>query len=110
VGRAGERVAARHLESRGYRILDRNWKCRIGEIDIVGWQDGTVVFVEVKSSLRLGMIAPEERVRYRKQKKLRSLARAYMQRGYQGHPVRFDVISVWWQDGKPELRHIEDAF
>ena len=110
VGAEGESLAARHLIRSGYRILDRNWRCRIGELDIVAMQGDTCVFVVVKSSARLSWVAPEQRVHFRKQGKLQSLAASYLRRKRLDLPCRFDVIAVWWQDGQPHIRHIENAF
>lgn len=110
LGQSGEAIAARYLQQSGYRLLERNWRCRAGEIDIIGWHDETCVFIEVKSSQKLGVFAPEERVRIRKQAKLRTLASIYLKRRAQDVPCRFDVIAVWWEDGKPQLKHLENAF
>ena len=110
LGASGETIAARYLQQRGFRLLERNWRCRAGEIDIIGWHDGMYVFVEVKSSARLGVFPPEVRVHSHKQDKLRTLARIYLKSRKLDTPCRFDVISVWWDDGKPQIKHFENAF
>lgn len=110
LGASGEAIAARYLQNNGYRLLERNWRCRAGEIDVIAWRDHTCVFVEVKSSYQLGALAPEVRVHRQKQARLRTLARIYMKRQKQDMPCRFDVISVWWENNKPQLKHIENAF
>jgi putative endonuclease len=110
LGASGEAIAARYLQNHGYRLLERNWRCGAGEIDIIGWRDQTCVFVEVKSSYKLGVFAPEARVRQRKQAKLRKLARIYLKRQKQDAACRFDVISVWWENDEPQLKHFENAF
>ena len=110
VGAKGEELAAKHLSRNGYRILDRNWRCRAGELDIVASRGNLCIFVEVKSSERVIHFRPEDRVHSRKQAKLRSLAGQYLKRQRLDVSCRFDVIAVWWENGQPQLRHIENAF
>jgi putative endonuclease len=109
-GAAGEAVAERHLVKAGMRILERNWTCVLGEVDIIGRDGDAIVFIEVKSSRLLGSVPPEFRVNRDKQRKLRSLARFYLKHRGLDDPCRFDVISVWWEGNSPQLRHIENAF
>jgi len=90
--------------------MERNWRCSFGEIDLVADQQGTCVFVEVKTSEKLHWIRPENRVHLRKQAKLRQLAQYYVKRHRVTSPCRFDVIAVWWEDGKPHIKHYENAF
>ena len=111
VGDWGEREAARYLKRQGYKLLERNWQVRMGEIDIIAQKDKEIVFVEVKSSSTLSSIAPEYRVGTKKQRKLRTLAQAYLQnKTDEPDSVRFDVISLWREAGETKLRHIENAF
>ncbi len=109
-GEQGEALAAKHLLRSGYRIIERNWRCSFGEIDLIVVHNGVCVFVEVKSSEKLHWIRPEDRVRSRKQAKLRKLASLYMKQHRIESPCRFDIIAVWWEDGEPQLKHLEDAF
>jgi putative endonuclease len=111
VGRWGEEEAARFLRQCGYRILERNWRVNIGEIDIVASKGGQVAFVEVKASVKLAAISPEMRVGAQKQRKLRALAQAYLQ-GKKEEPdsIRFDVISVWREGNETKIEHFENAF
>ena len=107
-GRAGEDLAAAWYESRGYRVLDRNWRIRQGEIDLVVAAGGTVVFCEVKlrSSKRFGSGA--EAVDRRKQRQVRNLALAWLQQSERRYPtVRFDVVSI---DGGDNIEVIEGCF
>ena len=114
LGRWGEDLAAVFLERKGYRIVDRNWKCRFGELDLVAEGEGYLCFVEVKlrRSNRFGTGA--EQVDRRKREKLRTAAELYLQT----HPAvlqpRFDVIEVLAPNGlgtkNPKIRHIEGAF
>jgi len=93
LGMRGEDVAVGHLETLGYEILVRNWRSRIGELDVVARDGDTLVFVEVK--LRYDPIDPLEAVDARKQRKLSRLAFDFLSRhGMLGLPARFDVIAV----------------
>jgi putative endonuclease len=107
----GEALAALFLRLKGYRIEARNWRCPLGELDIVAWDRDTLVFVEVKARSGTSAGTPEEAVDPRKRARLVQLAQAYLAR-CRGPtpPCRFDVIAVegggWW----PRLRHLRAAF
>jgi len=107
LGKEGEGSAVEFLEGLGWRILERRWRCRFGELDIIALDDRTLVFVEVKtrSSERFG--APEEAVGAAKRERLARCALSYVRaRAVGDRPLRFDVISIL--GGK--IRRIEDAF
>jgi putative endonuclease len=110
----GETVAADHLASIGYRIIERNWRCPVGELDLIAEDGGTLVFVEVRSRRDTGSFGtPEESVDARKQKRLRELARMYLYRGRAfDRKTRFDVVAVTFApDGELlGLRHVKSAF
>jgi putative endonuclease len=112
LGQAGENLAVSFLEKNGYRIVERNWRCRYGELDIIAREGGSLVFVEVRSrrSLRYGTAA--ESVDWRKRKKLRQLALIYLSERQFGHfSYRFDVITVFFAGkGEPQISHIPYAF
>ena len=112
LGAAGESSAARHLESSGYRIVEANIRCRLGEIDLVAIDAGVIVFVEVKGNRGRQYGAPEEMVTPAKQRRLTRLAGWYLQRrGWLGRPARFDVVAVDWDAaGAARVRHLRDAF
>jgi putative endonuclease len=112
LGAAGESAAARHLEQVGYRIVEVNVRCRLGEIDLVAISAGVIVFVEVKSNRGGRFGAPEEMVTPLKQRRLTRLALWYLQRrGWLGRPARFDVVAVDWDAvGAKCVRHLRDAF
>jgi len=112
LGTAGESAAARHLERRGYRIVEANVRCRFGEIDLIALDAGVIVFVEVKSNRGGRYGAPEEMVTPAKQRRLTRLAKWYLQRrGWLCRPARFDVIAVDWDAaGANAVRHFSDAF
>jgi len=110
-GRAGEDIAARHLEAKGYTILTRNYRVREGELDVVAAKDDAVVFAEVKWRRNDRFAAPGESVGARKQARLRRAAALWMAE-YGERDARFDVIEiVEGIDGHgPRINHIEDAF
>jgi len=114
LGMRGETVAADHLASIGYRIIERNWRCPVGELDLIAEDGGTLVFVEVRSRRDTGSFGtPEESVDARKQKRLRELARMYLYRGRAfDRKTRFDVVAVTFApDGELlGLRHVKSAF
>ena len=104
----GEDAAARLLESKGLRILARNFRLRFGELDLVALDGSILVFVEVKARSKDDLIDPYEAVDHTKQKKLRRLAEAFMARTRVGFDeCRFDVVSVL---GPDRVEHLEDAF
>lgn len=109
VGRAGEAAAADYLRRSGYQVLERNWRCPIGELDLVCRRGETYVFVEVKASRHRTELPPEVRINARKQRKLLSVAAAYRKSHSLNAPCRIDAVTVWWQDGKPVIRHIENV-
>ncbi len=94
VGELGERIAASHLEASGYRILAANWRCRMGEIDLVAQDGSCLVIAEVRTKTGPQFGSPEESIGYRKQAKLRALAEQYVQTiGWRGE-WRIDVVAV----------------
>ncbi|MGI6285102.1 YraN family protein [Neomoorella humiferrea] len=94
-GLQGEAAAAAFLENMGYRILERNFRCPLGEIDIIAADGEEIVFVEVRTRSTNAFGTPQESVDRRKQTRLRRLAAYYLNgRGLSGHPCRFDVAAV----------------
>lgn len=111
VGRGGESLAALFLRLKGYRIEARNWRCPLGEIDIVAWDRGTLVFVEVKTRTGRAAGTPEDAVTPGKQRRLARLAQAYLGKARRDPPpCRFDVIAVEGRTCIPRLRHLRAAF
>lgn len=113
LGRYGEDLAAQHLTAAGMVLLDRNWRCREGEIDVVARErDGTIVFVEVKTRSSTAFGEPAEAVRPAKARRLRALAcRWLLEHPSGGCPLRFDVVAVVRARGQaPQLRHLREAF
>lgn len=113
-GRAGERLAAKHLKAKGYRVLDRNVRSRLGELDLVALDpDGrTIVSVEVKAGRANPDYPPELHVNAAKQKKIVALTAGFARRHQlTDRPFRFDVIAVEFPDaGDPVIRHHVGAF
>jgi putative endonuclease len=94
LGAAGETAVATWYEAAGYAVLDRNWRCRGGELDLVLGRGRTIVFCEVKTRRSDAFGIPAEAVTPRKQQRVRGLAVAWLaERGVRGD-VRFDVASV----------------
>lgn len=111
-GRAGEERAAQHLVAQGYTVLDRNWRCPAGELDIVAVRGGDLVVVEVKTRRTEGFGHPFEAVDQRKRDRLWRLSCAWAI----AHPdaarrrrLRIDVIGITGQEPSTAvLEHIED--
>jgi putative endonuclease len=113
LGVAGEAAVARWYEAAGYTVLDRNWRCREGELDLVTMRGLTIVFCEVKTRRGSAFGAPFEAVTVSKQRRLRTLALRWLA----AHPdrraneLRFDVASVLAERGRrPVIEVIEAAF
>ena len=96
LGRKGEDIACKALKKDKCRVLEKNYRCRQGEIDIVAEDKGKVLcFVEVKAKSSMGFGLPEEAVTRRKQNKIQAAAFSYIEsRGLKSRPMRFDVVSV----------------
>jgi putative endonuclease len=112
LGRAGEERAARYLQAQGYTVLDRNWRVRDGEIDLVAATPGDLVVVEVKTRSGEGFGHPFEAIDRRKQARLWRLAFAWVAAHpdeAQGRRLRLDVIAIIGPDpGSGSLEHLED--
>jgi len=109
VGRFGEDLAHRYLRSAGFIVAARNWRPPQGggELDLIAWEGGRLVFVEVKTRVSGERNAPERDIDDDKMKALRRAARDYVRRaGAEAAETRFDVISI----AGAEIRHFRDAF
>ncbi|MCB0358765.1 MAG: YraN family protein [Bdellovibrionales bacterium] len=116
MGRAGEDAARAYFIRQGAEILERNWRCRIGEIDLVVLDRGVLVVVEVKSrrDSRLSREHLFDTIGARKQHRLRQLAELFVRRNprYRGLPLRLDAIGVLFTGddlSRFEIRHIVSA-
>lgn len=109
-GKEAEDMAARFLESMGYEIVERNYRYKRSEIDLIVKRDKWLVFVEVKMRSSDAFGYPEEFVDYQKRKNVVFGAEQYtFVNNYNGN-VRYDVIAISMKHGKPDIRHFEDAF
>ncbi len=111
LGTSGEELASHFLKKKGYRIIERNYKTPIGEIDIIAKDRDITVFVEVKTRTDVSFGYPFESVHAKKQHKLKNLALLYMKKKRIESPARFDVLSIILRkNGPSEIEHIKDAF
>lgn len=111
IGALGEQFAAELLEQKSYRIVERNWRWRRAEIDIIAWHDEILVFVEVKTRSSIHHGRPEESITRSKMTLLTQAAGAYMREINHEWQVRFDSISVvLFQDGTHAIEHYEDIY
>ncbi|MGE5808769.1 MAG: YraN family protein [Nitrospirota bacterium] len=110
LGQEGEDRAARYLAKQGYRILERNYRTRVGEIDLIVLHQGTVVFVEVKTRTSDAYSAPELAVTPQKQRRMIKAALGYIKhRKFHQVPCRFDVVAISAATEK-EVELIQNAF
>lgn len=113
LGAFGERKAADYLRREGYKIVDTNYSCRLGEIDIVATKDGYVVFVEVKLRKNADFAEAKEFVTYSKQQRIIKTAQLWLAVNKCLLQPRFDVIEVYapgGTSGSVRVNHIENAF
>lgn len=107
LGNYGEDLAAFYLKNRGYQILERNWHCRLGEIDIIAQDAGTIVFVEVKMRSDSEYGPPQLAVSFRKQRQIVKIAICYIkERNLKNRDLRFDVLAI----GPDSCELLKNAF
>lgn len=110
LGKIGEDIAVQFLIDKGYEILERNWKAYRREIDIIAIDGKDIVFVEVKTRQTDAFGYPELAVDRKKRVHLFSAASSYYYRHHLSLNYRFDVISIIYNYGNPEITHFIDAF
>jgi len=110
LGKEGEDIAVRFLKKNKYKILEKNFRTPLGEIDIIARDGDTLVFVEVKTRENPLFGEPFESVNYHKKRKLIKVASLYLKRLRDIPPCRFDVISITFKDNTPHIQLIKDAF
>jgi putative endonuclease len=112
VGRRGEAAVERHYVAHGYRVVARNWRCRIGELDLIVARGSTLVICEVKTRRGARLGGGYEAVDARKRQKLRAVAETFCLKHPIGQAsVRFDVASVRLRaDGSAAVQIFDDAF
>lgn len=112
IGQQGETLACQYLSRQGYRIILRNYRTKLGEIDIIAEERGTLVFVEVKTRRGHKCGHPFEAVTSAKCRQISKSALLYLaEKGREGHPARFDVVAVSFAGGAaPVIELIKNAF
>lgn len=112
LGARGEDLAVRYLKKKGYKVIERNYRCQWGEIDLIAREGDTLIFVEIKSRSSSGFGLPQDAVNRFKQNKLIEVARAYLaeRRLTDDITMRFDVVAVQLTPSGPEMELIKDAF
>ncbi|WP_087518068.1 YraN family protein [Pseudomonas sp. M30-35] len=112
-GNAAEAIARQHLEKNGLRLIAKNWRCRLGELDLVMLDIDTVVFVEVRYRRHKAWGGAAESVDTRKRNKLTQAAMSFLQQEsrWNQHPCRFDVVAISADSkDKLQLNWIKNAF
>ncbi len=110
-GKKSERLAATYLKLKGYRIIETNYRCPVGEIDIVASEKGTLAFVEVKARRSSRFGSPKAAVTPAKQRKISMAALDYLKRSnLEDVRARFDVVAIDTTGGKPDIELVRNAF
>jgi putative endonuclease len=111
LGKEGERIAERYLIKKGYKLVERNYRCPSGELDLIVLDRRVIVFVEVKTRTGDAFGTPFEAVEFRKQQKMTQAAQYFLaQKGLHQRDARFDVVGISWPGREPSVEHIENAF
>ena len=111
IGNFGEKIAEQYLKPKGYIILDKNFECRQGEIDIIALDKKEIVFVEVKTRRSNKYGTPSEAVNKIKQKHMLQTIKYYLYiRNLTEEFIRIDVIEVYIKDNEYKVNHIKQAF
>jgi len=111
LGKMGEELAVTQLRAMKYQILERNYRCLLGEMDIIAREKGSLVFVEVKTRATKDFGGPAAAVHERKQRQLSRIALLYLnQKKIRDVPARFDVVAVDLSDSNPRIEVIQNAF
>lgn len=113
LGRKGEELAEGYLKKEGYRILRKNYRCPLGEIDLVAKDRSETVFIEIKTRSSVEFGEPEEAIGHRKKRKLFQVAQYFLKEtGLEDLEIRFDAISILLGErGRlEELRHLQGIF
>jgi putative endonuclease len=109
-GRRGDEVAAAWLEARGFRVVERNWRCGHKEVDLVAESERAVHIVEVKTLTPPLLSLPAEKVDARKQARLVAAARRLIAERHIDCEVQFDIVAVVLDGEEPKVEYIPEAF
>lgn len=108
IGKIGEDLAVEYLEKEGYRVIERNFECKQGEIDIIAIDNNELVFIEVKTRTNLKYGQPIDAVNQTKQKHLTKAVQYYLySRHLENKFVRLDVIEIYLYNQKYRVNHIK---
>ena len=111
IGALGEDIAAKFLKKEKYKIIDRNYYCKYGEVDIIASDNGVIAFIEVKSRKDGTSVNPLYSVNIRKQKQIMKAAQDYIiRKKLKDKMFRFDVLTVIFKEDAPEVSLIKNAF
>lgn len=111
LGKEGERIAERYLIEKGYKLVERNYRCPTGELDLIVLDRRVVVFVEVKTRTSHAFGSPFEADEFRKQQRMIRAAQYFLtQKRLHQRDSRFDVVGISWPGREPVVEHIENAF
>ncbi|WP_216893360.1 YraN family protein [Nocardia alni] len=112
LGAQGEELAAQFLRTAGMEIIERNWRCRFGELDLIAREEDVTAFVEVKTRSGRGFGIPAEAVTFTKQQRIRRLALLWLdQQTGPWRRIRFDVVSVLLiREQEPVIEHLKAVF
>jgi len=111
LGRSGEEIAAHYLSQKGYKVLERNFRCGKNEVDLIIRKDDIIAFVEVKLRRSTAYGHPLEAITMAKQKELAKAADCYIRKFPSSNTMyRFDVIGILADGFQEEISHLEDAF
>jgi len=111
LGKQGEEMAVRYLKKKGYRIVERNYVCKMGEMDIIAREKDTLVFVEVKTRTSMAFGPPQLAVNSTKQMQLSKVALYFLkEKQLEDVKARFDVVAILLRAKGEEIELIKDAF
>jgi putative endonuclease len=111
LGKKGEEVALRFLKKRGYRIIEKNYVCKMGEMDIIAREKDTLVFIEVKTRTSAMFGPPQLAVNSSKQRQLSKVALNYLKEKHlEDQKARFDVVAILLEEKGEQIELIQDAF
>lgn len=109
-GKRGEELAAEFLVKKDYIILEKNWRRHYLEVDLICMDGDMLVLVEVKTRADLHHGLPEEAITRKKERHLIEAAELYIDLKEMENEIRFDIVSVWDEDGEVKINHIVEAF
>jgi putative endonuclease len=111
LGRRGEALALEKIQSFGYQCLASNYRCSLGEVDLVAKDGDTIVFIEIKTRKGRSLGYAKEAVHEKKKRQLSKVALAYLKNnGLLGRKARFDVIAIRLREGGAEIELVKNAF